>query len=32
VEENSDAVCHLRALYRSDPDQWDGFWEPPQAA
>jgi len=26
-EEGSDAVCHLRALYRSDPDQWDGYWE-----
>lgn len=25
-EEGSDAVAHLRALYRSDPDQWDGFW------
>lgn len=22
----SDAVAHLRALYRSDPDQWDAFW------
>jgi hypothetical protein len=31
-EEGSDAVCHLRALYRSDPDQWDAFWEYPQAA
>ncbi len=26
-EEGSDAVCHLRALYRSDPDQWDAYWE-----
>jgi hypothetical protein len=25
-EEGSDAVAHLRALYRSDPDQWDVFW------
>jgi hypothetical protein len=25
-ESGSDAVCHLRALYRSDPDQWDAFW------
>jgi hypothetical protein len=25
-QEGSDAVAHLRALYRSDPDQWDGFW------
>ncbi len=25
-EEGSDAVAHLRGLYRSDPDQWDAFW------
>lgn len=25
-EPGSDHVCHLRALYRSDPDQWDAFW------
>jgi hypothetical protein len=25
-EEGSDAVSHLRALYQSDADQWDGFW------
>jgi hypothetical protein len=25
-EEGSDAVAHLRALYHSDADQWDGFW------
>jgi hypothetical protein len=25
-EEGSDAVAHLRALYRSDADQWDGYW------
>jgi hypothetical protein len=25
-EEGSDAVAHLRALYQSDPDQWDAFW------
>lgn len=25
-EEGSDAVCHLRALFCSDPDQWDAFW------
>jgi hypothetical protein len=25
-EEGSDAVAHLRTLYRSDTDQWDGFW------
>ena len=28
----SDAVAHLRALYRSDPDQWDGFWSEREAA
>jgi len=22
----SDAVCHLRALYLSEPGQWDAFW------
>jgi hypothetical protein len=25
-EFGSDNVAHLRALYRSDPDQWDAFW------
>jgi hypothetical protein len=25
-EEGSDGVAHLRALYRSDADQWDGYW------
>jgi hypothetical protein len=25
-EAGSDAICHLRALYRSDPDQWEAFW------
>lgn len=25
-ESGSDAVCHLRALFCSDPDQWDAFW------
>jgi hypothetical protein len=25
-EEGSDAVAHLRALYRSDPIQWETFW------
>jgi hypothetical protein len=25
-EDGSDAVAHLRALYRSEPDQWDAFW------
>lgn len=25
-EDGSDAVCHLRALYLSEPDQWEAFW------
>ena len=25
--DGSDAVCHLRALYLSQPGQWDGFWK-----
>jgi hypothetical protein len=25
-EEGGDAVCHLRALYRSEKGQWDAFW------
>jgi hypothetical protein len=25
-EEGSHAVCHLRALYRSEKGQWDAFW------
>ena len=25
-EQGSNGVAHLRALYRSDDDQWDGFW------
>lgn len=25
-EDGSDAVAHLRALYRSDSDQWESFW------
>lgn len=25
-EAGSDAVAHLRALYQSDPNQWDAFW------
>jgi hypothetical protein len=28
----SDGVCHLRALYCSDPDQWDAFWSQAQPA
>jgi len=30
-EAGSDAVCHLRALYCSDPDQWDAFWSDPRS-
>ena len=26
-EAGSDAVCHLRALYLSQPGQWEGFWK-----
>jgi hypothetical protein len=26
-EYGTDNVCHLRALYKSDKDQWDAFWE-----
>jgi len=25
-ETGADAVCHLRALYCSEPDQWEAFW------
>jgi hypothetical protein len=25
-EEGGDSIAHLRALYRSDPDQWDAYW------
>jgi hypothetical protein len=25
-KDGSDAVCHLRALYLSEPDQWESFW------
>jgi hypothetical protein len=25
-EAGADAVCHLRALFRSEPGQWDAFW------
>ena len=25
-EEGADAVCHLRALYRSEKGQWESFW------
>lgn len=26
AENGSDPVCHLRALFRSDPEHWDTFW------
>jgi hypothetical protein len=26
-EDGSDALCHLRALYLSEPGQWDAFWK-----
>jgi hypothetical protein len=22
----ADAVCHLRALFKSEPGQWQAFW------
>jgi hypothetical protein len=25
--DGSDAVCHLRALYLSEPGQWEAFWQ-----
>jgi hypothetical protein len=25
-EDGADAVCHLRALFRSEEGQWDAFW------
>jgi hypothetical protein len=31
-ESGSDAVCHLRALYRSESDQWDAYWSQALAA
>ncbi|MSQ97485.1 MAG: ISKra4 family transposase [Gemmataceae bacterium] len=31
-EAGSDHVCHLRALYRSDPDQWEAYWGYPDYA
>ena len=27
-ESGADAVCHLRALFKSDDGQWDAFWHP----
>jgi len=26
-EDGADAVCHLRALFRSEPSQWEAFWQ-----
>jgi hypothetical protein len=25
-EDGTDAMCHLRALFRSEPSQWEAFW------
>jgi len=25
-EDGTDAMCHLRALFRSEPSQWQAFW------
>jgi hypothetical protein len=25
-EPGTDALCHLRALYKSEPSQWSAFW------
>lgn len=27
-ERGTDTICHLRALYRSEPSQWTAFWNP----
>jgi hypothetical protein len=27
-EDGADAVCHLRALFRSERGQWEAFWHP----
>lgn len=26
-EEGTDAICHLRALFKSEPRQWQAFWQ-----
>jgi hypothetical protein len=31
-EDGADAVCCLRALFKSERDQWDGFWNTRNAA
>jgi hypothetical protein len=30
-EDGAHGVCHLRALYRSEPGQWKAFWERPSS-
>jgi hypothetical protein len=25
--DGADALCHLRALFLSQPGQWDAFWQ-----
>ena len=25
-EDGADAVCHLRALFKGDAEQWEAFW------
>ncbi len=30
-ERGGDAVCHVRALYRSEVGQWEAFWQPSNA-
>lgn len=31
-EEGADAICHRRALFRSEASQWDAFWRASRAA
>jgi hypothetical protein len=31
-EAGAHAVCHVRALYRSEPSQWTAFWQRALAA
>lgn len=26
-EDGTDAICHLRALFKSEPSQWQAFWQ-----
>jgi hypothetical protein len=30
--EGADAVCHLRALFKSEATQWEAFWQSRPAA